>query len=313
MKKTLLCAAVALTSVFSFGQNLYSYGFDPTINDLGSDGWILQNSSTNASATTWVLANYIEGDDNPFGGAEPVGQDGALNSFALVNYSSTNGTGTISNWLISPTVMGVQNGDVVTFYTRSGEDPADGMTVAYPDRLQLRMSTDGDSSTIPAAGPTQLGSFTTLLADVNPNLTTTDYPVSWENGLITATISGLSGPTDVQFAFRYYVTNGGTTGTNSDIIGIDTFSVDHPLSASQFFADNFKLYPNQASDIVHLNSGTTTISEVTVTDLNGRTVQSAQFNGLSDVSVNVSALSAGMYFLNVKSAKGTGSAKIMKK
>ena len=39
----------------------------------------------------------------------------------------------------------------------------------------------------------------------------------------TVTVSGLAGPTQGRLAFRYFVTNGGPTGLNSNYFGIDTF------------------------------------------------------------------------------------------
>ncbi|RZJ29152.1 MAG: T9SS type A sorting domain-containing protein [Flavobacterium sp.] len=315
MKKTLL----ALLLVAAGGvqaQNLYSYGFDPTVNDLAVDGWVTLNRSASPTATVWTLASYDGTDDTaPFGGLSTPGQDGAENSFALVNYTSTSGgaTSTISNWLFTPTIE-VQNGDVVTFYTRIGknttpEDP----DASYADRLQLRMSTTGDASTQPTAGPTQLGSYTTLLADVNPNLTLTDYPTSWDTGLITSTISGLAGPTMVKFAFRYFVTNAGPSGANSDIIGIDTFSVDRPTAGtSDFFATNFRMYPNPASSVINLSSATTQIQSAQLTDVNGRIVKNVSFNGVSEAQINIADLNTGVYFLKVQSALGTGTAKVIK-
>lgn len=313
MKKTLL----SLFTILAFGstkaQTLYSYGFDTT-NNFVTDGWITQNSSGSATATIWALATYDGTDDTaPFGGLTNLGQAGGQNSFALVNYTSTTGAHTINNWLISP-VVNVQNGDVVTFYTRIGLDVADGDPASFADRLQLRMSTTGAASTTPAAGPNQVGTFTTLLADVNPDLTLTDYPTSWDNGLITVTISGLSGPTDVKFGFRYYVTNGGPTGANSDIIGIDSFEVNRPTAGTRdFFASNFSIAPNPVKDIFNLASkNSATINNVTVVDINGRIVSQMNVSDLNNVQVNIADLKAGVYFVKAKSELGIGTSKIIK-
>lgn len=65
-----------------------------------------------------------------------------------------------------------------------------------------------------------IGDFTTLLLTINPTLTTTGYPAVWTE--YTITVSGLAAPTPAgRFAFRYWVTNGGPLGANSDYIGID--------------------------------------------------------------------------------------------
>jgi len=60
-----------------------------------------------------------------------------------------------------------------------------------------------------------------LLLEINPNLQLSVYPMVWTQYSIT--ISGLAAPTSGRIAFRYFVTNAGLNGTNSDYIGIDDF------------------------------------------------------------------------------------------
>ena len=77
---------------------------------------------------------------------------------------------------------------------------------------------------VPTSAPPKrgVGDFTTTLSSVNPALTVSGYPEDWT--LVTATVSGLAAPIDGRVAFRYFVTDGGPTGINSSIIGVDTFS-----------------------------------------------------------------------------------------
>jgi hypothetical protein len=67
---------------------------------------------------------------------------------------------------------------------------------------------------------TSVGDFTTLLLSVNPDQNATGYPQTWTQ--YTATLSGIGTPTNGRLAFRYFVTDGGANGTNSNYIGIDT-------------------------------------------------------------------------------------------
>lgn len=136
-------------------------------------------------------------------------------SYLGANFQNAAGIGTISTWIISPELL-LQNGDTVSFWTRV---PTDGGL--FPDRLQLRMSTAGSSTDVGATADS-VGDFTTLLLSVNPNLTTTDYPEVWTE--FSTTITGLGGPTNGRLAFRYFVTDAGPSGFNSNYIGIDTFS-----------------------------------------------------------------------------------------
>ena len=328
MKKLLLSLSLVLTIASVHAQNQYSYNFGGVTADLTTAGFIRTNQSTSASATTlWSIANYAAGTATATNGGQfqnqvyttgqaypaPNGQNGSPNGFALVNYTSTTSaavTGaTISNWLTTPSIT-VQNGDVVSFYTRVGSFKANG-TTDYADRLELRMSTNGDFSVVPSTGPTDLGDFTTLLVTVNPTLSiaANAYPQTWTQ--YTATITGLVGSTTAKFAFRYFVTDGGPNGNNSSLIGIDTFSVDRPLATADFFSQNFAVYPNPADNVLNITSkNNVEINAAQITDMNGRVVKNT--NGTVS-QINIADLTAGVYFLKLNSAQGTGTTKIIKK
>lgn len=329
MKKLLYF--LLLTPIFGLSQiNVYSYGFaSPTATMTGADGWTRLNRSTSPSTTSlWTVGTYtavtVSATVNatPFqdqayavGATCPIpnGQAGGANSFALVNYTSTTSTlttgATISNWLFSP-IVNVQNGDVVTFYTRIGKFGS----AAYADNLQLRMSTNGAFTTDPAADPFAVGDYTNLLAEVNPNLDLTSYPTTWTQ--YSYTVAGLSGPSDVKFAFRYFVTDGGLNGNNSDIIGIDSFSVARPTAANQdFFSSNFSLSPNPVKDIFTVNAkNNIAVQNIKVVDINGRIVNELNNINSSDaMQVNIGELNAGVYFVKVQTELGVGTSKIIKK
>jgi hypothetical protein len=195
---TLVAAALACSASASAAS--LTEGFDSVL----PTGWTATNNSSPLGTSSW-----FQGNDAVFSS-----QSGATTSYIAANYNNGAGTATISDWLITPTLT-FNNGDVLSFFTRTVGTPA------YPDRLEVRFSNVGGTNVGTAA--TDVGSFTTLLLTVNPNLNTTDYPSSWTN--YTATISGLSGPTSGAIAFRYFVTDGGPLGNNSDYIGIDTVSI----------------------------------------------------------------------------------------
>lgn len=305
MKKTLL--SLLLIPFFGISQNQFSFGFDGTTAAMLASGWQSTNQSSPSTTSLWTIASYTTPLTNPLFGSGntttvPVGQAGGNNSFALVNFTSTSGAGTISNWLITPDII-VQNGDVVTFYSRKGTDG----TTDYPDRLELRMST-ATTTVIPSGGSAGLGSFTTVCTTVNPSLLGGFvYPKAWTQ--YSYTVSGLSGPTSVKFAFRYFVTNGGPSGANSDLIGIDSFSVDRTLSSDSFFKNNFSIYPNPVSNVLNISvKNEMTINSLSITDLNGRVVSSSD----SSTSIDVSSLSSGVYFISVETNEGKGTSKFVK-
>lgn len=309
MKKALL--TLLLVPFFGISQNQFSFGFDGTTAAMLAAGWQSTNQSSPAGTGTWRNAAYTLPLIEPIFGSGntttiPVGQAGGNNSFALVNYTSTTGSGTISNWLITP-VINVANGDVVTFWSRKGTDG----TRDYPDRLELRMSTAA-STVAPSGGVADVGSFTTLALTINPALAGGFvYPKVWMQ--YSYTVTGLPAATNVKFAFRYFVTNGGPTGANSDIIGIDSFSVNRTMSTNEFFAHNFSVYPNPASSVLNFSAKTDVqIEIIQIFDLNGRVVKTSVLNGVSEVQVDVSELNSGVYFVDIISAEGKATSKFVK-
>jgi hypothetical protein len=203
--KTLLC--VACLCLLSFGSTFsqaINEGFS-NVAGLTAAGWNQQNLSTPIGSNP----NWVQGDpvNMPFSANSLP-----ANSFISANYNSVAGAATISNWLITP-MLNLNNGDVITFYTR-------GTGSVYADNLQVRLSTNGSSTNVGASN-ISVGDFSNLLLEINPTLNAALYPAIWTQ--YTITISGLASPTTGRIAFRYYVPNGGPTGTNSDLIGMDDF------------------------------------------------------------------------------------------
>lgn len=183
--------------------------FSESFNTVIPAGWAQQNLSSPVGTTpTWTQGGTAA--TNLFDA-----HSGPANSYALANFNNLSGAaGTISNWLFTPTAT-IHNGDVLSFWTRKNDD------LSFPDRLEVRMSTNGSSVNVGTTN-VSVGDYTTLLLTINPALTTTDYPNVWTK--FTATISGLSGDVSGRFAFRYFVTSAGPSGLNSDNIGIDDVS-----------------------------------------------------------------------------------------
>lgn len=193
-----------------FSSSLYSQGFVEgfdTVTNLFSNGWVQQNNSTPLGSGIWAQDNGNFPDPIP---SPPT------NSSIVVGYTSiaSGQSGDISNWLITPTIS-MSPGDSIIFYTISYQNSA------YPDRLEVRLNrnntTDVGSST------TSVGDFDTTLFTINPNLITTSggYPMIWKR--YACIINGIAPLTACRIGLRYFVTDGGQTGSNSSTIGIDNF------------------------------------------------------------------------------------------
>ena len=207
------CAPLATASAGTLTESFDSW---PPSN------WMRQNNSSplGAQSQGWFVgtATGATPDPGPFNAF-----NGADNAYAAANFASTaGGTGTISSWLITPTLSGLTQGDTVSFYTRKptvGPGQTD-----FPDRLEVRVSTGGACS--PGSTASGVGDFTTLLVSINPTLVTGVYPQAWTQ--FTATLPPMP-PTTGCVGFRYFVTVAGPTGTNSDYIGLDQVEItDQP-------------------------------------------------------------------------------------
>lgn len=301
MKKVIILI-VMLVVTFANGQTLYSCGFD-SYSTMISEGWSQTNQSAPVGPGNWLIPSsqifaFWEG-----------AQGGGVTSLIYANYNSVGNSSvpaTISNWLITPSIE-VKNGDVVSFYSRKG-----GYDIApiYPDRLQFRMSTD-PNTVIPSQGIDDLGSFTTLCLDINPNLTTTDYPLQWT--YYTYVVTGLDTLTECKFAFRYYVTNAGPFGTNSDTVGIDTFSVYRSLSNGSFSKKTFSIYPNPANQELNFNIGSLVLNSVDFIDVDGKLVKRINNLDYNNTSIGISDLNSGMYLVKAYTDQGIQTTKLIKR
>ena len=265
-------------------------------------GWICSNVSSPAGSTNWFQGNTVV-----FTAQAGAGYIGA-------NYNNTTGANTISNWLITP-VMQFGTGSELRFWTR---------TVAggpFADRLEIRASAGGTST---GGSPTTTGDFTTLLGTVNNGLVTGagtctvpagpptagGYPDAWCEIRLT-NADGIPNSGSGRIAFRYFVTSGGPSGSNSNYIGIDTFSfvegtsalpmTSTPASTSTITMPAFSVggaATTQALSFSNPNAaaGTVTCTAPVVTEFQvSPLVINVPANGNASTTISFSATAAGSY------------------
>ena len=184
-----------------------------TVANIAAKGWVIDNNSYPVGPVSWRQGMYELGGKL---GSDVVGFPAysaklTPNDFVSVDMNATSGAGVTSAWLISP-MRPMKNGDQIIFYTRSHGD--------YIDRMQVRMNlVNGGINT--GTGPEDVGDFTTLLEDINAGMGAPPaYPVVWTK--YSYTLSGITGTKNGRFAFRYYVPNSGPSGSNADMIGVDS-------------------------------------------------------------------------------------------
>ncbi len=217
---TLLFRSVSMAQASGISENFND------VRTLISNGWFERNNSTSGAPPHGP--DWGQGNAEQFNEFSAHSQGGSVprNSYAETNWTRApfSGDSIISDWLLTPALL-LQNGEQVSFYTRSSGCSTVDNPNGSPDRLQVRLSLNGTSTDV-GTRPEDLGSFTTLLRDINPTYSPTNdasgvngYPCSvWAK--FTLTISGLSVLTNGRVGFRYYIVD---NVRNAYYIGIDDF------------------------------------------------------------------------------------------
>ena len=81
-----------------------------------------------------------------------------------------------------------------------------------------------------------------------------------------------------------------------------------------FSPPNIALSPNPSSNTLNINfENQTHLASIQISDITGRVLQSFNIqNSTSNISINVSSLSSGMYFLRITSSNKTETKKFIK-
>jgi hypothetical protein len=237
-------------------------------------GWLADAA---ANGTSWSIADV--------GTGNALAQDG---SSSIFSYNST--VAAASSRVYSRGINLVAGSDAtITYYVNNDISSTSTGSANY----QLTVGTDQTAAT-----------QTTVIAD--------------ESGLTNTTYESKSytfKPTTTGVYYFSFLNNSAKEPTASQYHGIfvDNFTVSQTLSTSQFLSSKFNVNPNPAKDIVNItNTENMFVNAVNFTDLNGRIVKSLSFDKISNVQINVSDLSTGVYMMNIFSDKGTATKKIIK-
>jgi hypothetical protein len=155
---------------------------DNSLAGLAARGWVTLNVDGGGTVDPWFQPSATP----PFPAYEGA-------SYVASNYQGANGF-LIDQWLISP-VINVTAGDTLSFWHRSPDGNA------WDDSIYVRYSTT---------------------AGITPG----DFDVTWGRYLTSETgwakWTGTFNHTGaIRFAIQYYITDGGTSGNNSNYMGID--------------------------------------------------------------------------------------------
>lgn len=165
------------------------------------------------------------------------------------------------------------------------------------------------STTLPAsamslrvtAGTSQSSTTqTTVLTTISE---TSDVAYTSRSATFTAPSTGV-----YYFGFN----NNSAIGAAQTLLFFDTLGFTSTLATDQFNNLEISVYPNPANDVVSVSNTTNAIiSNVEMTDLNGRVVKNTSLNA-TEGQINISDLSTGVYLMKVSSDQGSITKKIIK-
>ncbi|MGL2962990.1 T9SS type A sorting domain-containing protein [Flavobacterium sp. RSB2_4_14] len=114
------------------------------------------------------------------------------------------------------------------------------------------------------------------------------------------------GQSNVQIRYQY-------VANDADSLSIDDFLVDGTLGISDFLSNKFSTYPNPATSLVNIsNTSNILLTNVNITDINGRIVKTMKVNNLTEVQMNIGELNSGVYIMNIDTDSGKVVKKIIK-
>ena len=124
---------------------------------------------------------------------------------------------------------------------------------------------------------------------------------------VTVTSTAPEDATVLRLNFRVYPQN----NTGGGIFGIDNVMVYEadPTSVKDNNIEGLSIYPNPATDMVNVVSNSLSNKDIVITDLLGKTVLKANVSQ----AVNVSALNAGVYMMQIKQDGKTATRKLIVK
>lgn len=140
------------------------------------------------------------------------------------------------------------------------------------------------------------------------------------NDVTPAIYGGLTGealyePDEFDHIFAAGTSNAVAANILIDDLKITAKATESLLSNNEINSTSkiFTTFPNPAKDVVNVtNTIDALISNIEITDLNGRVVKNVKLENVADAQISVSDLAQGVYTLKIVSDKGTAIKKVVK-
>jgi hypothetical protein len=274
MKRILLTIALCLT-YNGYTQNTINENFEGTV--FPPTGWVINST---VAARPWTTAAsgdfFIAGTKSAFINWIAQANDANLISptFSLVGYSSADFKFSVKvGWSY---MIDLNDGDL---FAKVSNDGGLTWTQVWVEEDSPQFIDDGD------------GNPDTDLYNTVP---------------VTINMSAYLGQSNLKIKFQY-------TANNADAVSIDDVIVQGTLSLDDFVSSKFSISPNPVKAMLAVsNTENISINAISIADLNGRVIKEVKYNNISNLQVDLSDLSSGMYIMNINSDQGIASKKIVK-
>jgi serine protease AprX len=262
------------------------------------------------SATLKGVVCHTAFDDSNIIGPDPYFGWGLLNANEAASVI-TNSNNTIPSATIEERSLG--NGQTYSF----------NVVVSNPQKLKATLCwTD-------PAGTSRNGQLNSTTAALKHNLdlriikgAEINYP--WKLQLSDITAPAIKGDNNVDNVEKVEVDNASGTYTiqvshkgfivgGSQAYSLIISGFDQNLSAIDFNLNKINIHPNPTTDKLFVNTSNVAVTQYEVFDLQGRLVKSDKVNNLTNFSIELNDINAGMYLVQIHSSNGISSHKIIKK
>jgi hypothetical protein len=267
-----LLLSIILVTSFAGSAQILSEGFQGTT--FPPTGW---TTATNVATRPWGFTTVI------------------FNATGQATFNITDGKSAAIAWiaqdqvadLTSPEFSLVGYSDATfNFNIKIGYEY---MVDPFPNgNLEAQITTDGLN-------------WTTLWVEEDQGL----Y-VDYETLAISLDLTPYVDEASVKVRFLY-------TANDADSLSLDDVVVTGTLGVKDVLASSFRTFPNPVNNVITIsNDQNILLTDVRVTDVNGRTIKTINANNTAELQINLSDLTSGVYFLNINSDSGNAVKRIVK-
>ncbi|WP_396161488.1 S8 family serine peptidase [Flavobacterium sp.] len=269
------------------------------------------NNAFMKSATLKGLVCHTA-DDIVQEGPDPYSGWGLLNSKKAAETISSRGTSTIISELnLSQSqtftlninaVGGVLNPLVASItwtdhpgVANTGQRPANDTFKALVNDLDIRITNGG-----------------TIFYPWKLNFTDPTLPATRTNDNDVDNVEIIKIDNPVQGNYQIVISHKGTLTESNQNFSLIVSGVNLTLSTTDFNNTLISFHPNPTTDKLFINTSNITVSQYEVYDLQGRLVKSNKVNDLTNFIIDMNDINAGLYLVQIKTANGIFSHKIIK-